>query len=536
MKRLDTDILVVGRGIAGLMTAWRATKHGADTLVTGLGAGASAWLQGCNLALGDADPRDDPRAHIADTLREGAGINDPDLVSDTVYRALDGFRELLALGVDFEQEGGRFSQRRAVGSTYARSCYVASVMWGGEAARLLTRALVEKGARFEGLQVVRLLNVDGAVAGAVAIDRRTREPVLIRAKVVVLANGGIGNLYGHSTYPKDVSGSAYAIAFHAGAALGDLEFIQFEPLVGRRPGAISGYAFPTTLLNEGAVLRDRHGKRFLFDFREEGEEGIGKEQLVRCIAMMGEQDRALDQSGVWLDATAVPPAKLFNYKWLNTFAKKHGLEMEKTPVDIWPAAHSCLGGVVVDRERRSTVPGLFAVGEAATGIHGAGRIGASSGTDVLASGAIVGHAATNAARARGEASPWWSLEEACGKEFDIDASPDDAAETDISRIAERRREILGTSAGIFRTGPSLKSGLASLEKLYAEVVPQARSHPASVRLGAADSLLVAGLVLDSALGREESRGAHLRRDFLDHDPKLGHSLRREWGKHGAFRV
>ena len=88
-------------------------------------------------------------------------------------------------------------------------------------------------------------------------------------------------------------------------------------------------------------MRDRNGARFLFDFRPQGEEGIGKEELVRCIATMGEQDRALDRSGVWLDATAVPPAKLFNYKWLNTFAKKHGLELDRTPVDIWPAAHSC---------------------------------------------------------------------------------------------------------------------------------------------------------------------------------------------------
>src|SRR5690606_4661455 len=151
---------------------------------------------------------------------------------------------------------------------------------------------------------------------------------------------------------------------------------QFEPLVGRNPASIRGYAFPTTLLAEGAVLRDRNGKRFLLEVRPEAEAGIGEEELVRCIAEMGVRGRAIDTSGVWLDATAVPAAKLTSYRWLATFARKHELDLARVPIDVWPAAHSCLGGAVVDRSRRTSVPGLFAVGEAATGIHGAGRIGA----------------------------------------------------------------------------------------------------------------------------------------------------------------
>ncbi len=522
MERLEADVLIVGRGLSGLMAAWHAAQAGANVLVLGLGGGASGWLQGLNVAHGHADPRDNTAVHAADILREGAGINRPDLVSDTVERAIDGFMDLVALGVPFARDDGGFRQRRAVGSSYARSCYVAESMWGPAASKILLARLSALGnVRLERRRVVRILRSDQSVAGAVVVDPRDVMPGLVRAPVVVIASGGVGSLYAHSTYPADITGASYALAHHAGAAIADVEFMQYEPLVARNPSAARGYAYPTTLLSEGAVLRDRDGKRFLLETRPEGEVGIGKEELVRCIAEMADAGRSIDGTGVWLDATAVPTEKLANYRWLGKFFRSHGLDPAKEPLDIWPAAHASLGGIVVDRERSSTVPGIYAVGEAATGIHGAGRIGAGSGTDVLASGVIAGRAA--AAAAQVPALPWAAVDEVWHRQFDIDVPANDLSDRDWAAFRQRLAVILSEAGGIFRTDSELGCGLKALQDLAVETMPDVRPHPGSRRLELADRLLVAELILAAARGRQESRGTHMRRDFPQPVPALASS-------------
>lgn len=528
MRVLEADVLVVGGGVAGLVAAWQARLAGADTRLLALGTGGSGWLQGVNVALGHADSRDSPDVHAEDLLREGCGVNDPALVRQTVEAARDAFFALQELGVGFAETGGRYLQRHASGSTYPRCCYVPGMMWGPKTAKVLRRALTDLGVVQDRLRLVRVVADNGRVEGAVAVDPRSGEACLVRAPAVVLASGGVGGLYPRSTYPSDVTGSSYAIAHHAGARLADMEFIQFEPLVGFNPPRIRGYVFPTTLFGDGAVLRDRNGKRFLLDGRPQGEAGIGKEELVSRMAAMRRLGRTLDAGGVLLDATDVPAATLQAYPWLSRFAAKQGIDLEREAVEVWPAAHTCLGGILVDRQRQSAVEGLFAAGEAAAGIHGAGRLAGGSGTDVIAGGYLAGRsAAACAGRTSGAAGPD-RLARHAGRMLDFEASHALRATRDLQAIQARAAEILGEAAGIERSGEALERGRDEIVRLYEAIRPCGPLPAASPRLAVADRVLVTGMILDAACRRRESRGTHLREDFPAADPAMGRSLENRW--------
>ena len=523
MELLNTDILVIGKGIAGLMASWCARKSGAKVIVLGLGGGASGWLQGVNIALGHADPTDSPKVHAQDLLREGCHINDPELVHDTVEAAIPAFLELVNQGVEFAREDGIFLQRLSSGSTYPRCCYVPAMMWGPKAARVLSAALKANGVEFMRLRAIRLFAASGRVCGVVAVSPRGRRVTVIGAKAVIMASGGVGGLFARSTYPNDVAGSTYAMAAHVGAALADMEFIQFEPLVGFNPAAIRGYVIPTTLFGDGATMRDVAGRRFLLESRPQGEAGIGKEDLVRQMARMREEARTLKSGGVWLDATTVSSAALASYPWLSKFMRRHSIDMTRDKVEVWPAAHTCLGGLIVDRERHSTVPGLYAVGEAAAGVHGAGRLAGGSGTDVLASGYIAGKAAAEAAKGRFAVSDRDMLE-AMRDVVDPDAPVCCETDESLTRTAEEAADILAEAAGMVRDGEALECASRRLDHLLRDVRTGGLCHPAAMRLRVFDRLLVSDIIVKAALRRRESRGAHLRRDFPECDERFSRSL------------
>lgn len=514
MRRTDTEVLVVGRGMAGLLAAFHAAKAGASVVVTGTGGGASSWLQGVNVPLGHADPRDTPEILYQDILREGYGLSDPALARDTAEGAIEVFNELTELGVEFARDGDRFRQRHASGSTYPRCCFVPGMMWGPRAKQVLRQRLeAMPNVRFEPIIIARLLVDDAGVAGAAAYDPKTSDPVVIGARSVVLAAGGIGALFAHSTYPPDVWGASYALAYHAGACLKGMEFIQFEPLVVHAPERLRGYVIPTTLFGDGAFLTDAQGVRFLLEFRPQGEAGIGKEELVLAMAEMARQRRAARSGAVRLDARAVPLATLKGYPWLYDFLLKHGIDLSRETIEVLPAAHTCLGGIEVDVDRQTCVAGLFAAGEAAAGVHGAGRLAGGSGTDVIVSGARAGDAAARAAqRPRSEALMDLFRAE-CGT-----CEPAVERMELLESVRRRARAVLSEAAGIWRDGPTLSKALDEIAELYWRIRPATPVTPASQQLRLADMLLVSGMVLASAMAREESRGAHQRTDFPETNP------------------
>lgn len=501
------DVLVIGQGVAGLLAAHAAAESGARVLVAGLGNGASSWLQGVNVPLGHADPRDTPDMLAADITREGYGLSDPELVRATAAEAPEVFDLLVSLGVEFAVDGGVFRQRHASGSTYPRCCFVHSAMWGPVTIQALRSDLRKRrNVALVKAHLVRLLRDGERVIGAAGYEPRTGNPLVLAAPRVVLASGGVGGLYEHSTYPSDVFGSSYAMAFHAGAVLTGMEFIQFEPLVAFEPKPIRGYVMPTTMFGDGATLRDASGLRFLLETRPEGEAGIGKEELVYAMAEMVRVGRAASSGAVWFDARPIPEKILEGYPWFWRFFRKHAIDPTREMIEVLPAAHTCLGGIKVDVQRRTTVPGLFAAGEAAAGIHGAGRLAGGSGTDVIVSGHRAGLSAAS------DSAPAAEPRAALALARSLFAGTGRVPGGHYERSVRRARAIMSSAAGLWRDETSLSAALIEIRDLF-ESCSGPVASPASVRLALQDRLTVSGMILESALARRESRGAHQR---LDH--------------------
>ncbi|MBI3974322.1 MAG: FAD-binding protein [Chloroflexi bacterium] len=537
MIRLDTDVLVIGGGVSGLLAAWQASRSGAMVRIAAHGSGASMWLQGLNVPLGHADPRDSAGALYEDIMREGQGLSDPTLARQTAETVAEAFHDLLALGVGFAQKDGKFVQRHAAGSTYPRCCYVPGIMWGPEARRVLRRHLAHTpNVTRHSLTIVDLLPTPEGECGAVGFEIRTHEPALIRARAVVLAAGGVGQLFAHSTYPRDIWGAAPAMAYRAGATLIDMELIQFEPLVVYHPASLRGFVVPTTLFGDGAVLRDAAGVRFLPEFRPVGEAGMSKEQLVVAMATVARDGRAEADGSVWLDATPVRREVLEGYPWLYPVLKKHGIDLAVQQLAVKPAAHTCMGGIKVDARRATGVPGLFAAGEASAGVHGAGRLAGGSATEIVVSGTLAGRSAAALARQVSEPPDWTTLERQAREVFELDAASDtspgrtDAEDTAAKQVVDRLRELMSGAAGVWRDHVGLSEALVSVGRLATTAEARLAGRP---RLGdpwlrVTDMLLVARLILAAVLQRTESRGAHQRTDYPARDPR--------WNRHIEWRL
>ena len=514
MQTDQADVVIVGAGMAGLIAALKASHEKSSVLVLSKGAGASCWLQGVNAAVKQSNSPDSPKIHFEDIVREGYGLSNPDLARDTAIHAIEVLEELRELGVNFAEDNGFLKQRHASGSTYPRCCYVSGMMWGPKARRVLISALKKRpNVTFKHAHVLRVLVDKDRAVGVAAVMAPSGRPFAVSSSAVILASGGVGGIYDHSTYPRDVTGSSYALAFHAGAQLIDMEFMQFEPLVAYEPKSIRGYVIPTTLFGDGATLRDKHGERFLLEVRPQGEPGIGKETLVLSIADMARQNRAQSSGAVWLDARSVPKQVLDGYPWLFPYLMKRGVDLTKDQVAILPAAHTSLGGILVNQDRESTISGLFAVGEAAGGIHGAGRLAGGSGTDVLASGSRAGKAATLNQHALLNTSEINKLFSNMFTHEVVSMTPTPQER----KLHSELRALMSKSGGIWRDEKNLCEGIDKLKKIQDKISFSYPIPAGSFSVILEDMLLVSNLILKSALSRCESRGAHQRTDHIDTD-------------------
>ena len=517
----QADVVVVGAGVAGIIAALKASHEKSSVLILSKGAGASCWLQGVNAAVKQNNSPDSPKIHFEDIIREGYGLSNQNLARDTAFHAVEVLEELRELGVNFAEDNGFLKQRHAAGSTYPRCCYVSGMMWGPKARRIIISALKKRpNVTFKHANVLRVLVDKERAVGVAAVMIPSGQPLAVSSGAVILASGGVGGIYDHSTYPRDVTGSSYALAFHAGAQLIDMEFVQFEPLVAYEPKSIRGYVIPTTLFGDGATLRDKDGKRFLLEVRPQGEPGIGKETLVLTIADMARQNRAESSGAVWLDARSVPQQVLDGYPWLFPYLMKRGVDLSKDQVAILPAAHTSLGGILVNQDRESTLSGLFAVGEAAGGIHGAGRLAGGSGTDVLASGSRAGKAATLSKHTPLNNSEIKNLFFKTFTDEVISMSPTPQER----KLHSELRSLMSKSAGIWRDAKSLCEGIEKLKKIQDKISFTYPIPAGSFLVFLNDMLLVSNLILKSALSRCESRGAHQRTDHIDKDMTIFSTL------------
>jgi L-aspartate oxidase len=502
----STDFLVLGSGIAGLLTAHKLARLGRVTLVTKKEAAESNtnYAQGGIAAV--MSEIDTFESHVRDTLIAGAGICDEEVVRLTVSEAPARVRELQELGV-------RFSEREAVidlgleaGHSQRRILHAGDIT-----GRELERALVASVRRDRNVNLVEnalavdlILDRSGACRGAYVMDRASGRIEPVVAEATVLATGGAGKVYLYTTNPDIATGDGMAMAWRAGAVMGNMEFVQFHPTCLYHPQAKS-FLLSEALRGEGGKLLLKDGTRFMakYDRRKE----LAPRDIV-ARAIDAELKRTGDEC-VYLDMTHHPRAFL-KTRFPNIYAKvrSFGIDMAVTPIPVVPSAHFFCGGVHTDTSGRTSVPRLYAVGETAhTGLHGANRLASNS----LLEGCVFAHrlaAHLASPAAPGPAAPFKAKPWNPGRAVTSDEA------VVISQNWDEIRQLMWNYVGIVRTDKRLDRAWARLELLRREISEYYWDFlptPDVVELrNIAD---VATMVIQSAMLRKESRGLHYTLDY-----------------------
>jgi succinate dehydrogenase / fumarate reductase, flavoprotein subunit len=522
-----SEALIIGAGAAGLRVAIELIGGGVQPLVIGKrrhGDAHTAWAAGgINASLGTRDPEDRPEIHAADTIREGHFICDPRAVELLARDAPERVRELHAWGCDFHLHEREIDQRYFGAQSFRRTCFVGDVT-----GRAMLDTLVAKARELEvpyrqNLMVTRILVADGRAVGAFAVDLETGGGVLLESPVVVVAAAGHTSIYARSSSrPDENTGDAAALALEAGARLRDMELVQFHPTGRVDPPELRGRLVTEAVRGEGGHLLNAQGERFMERYSPEHMELDARDVVARAIYTEVEEGRGTPDGAVLLDISHRGRAFLEERlpAMLKGFAEA-GIDIASEPMPVAPTAHYAMGGIRVDFDSGATdVPGLYAVGEATAGVHGANRLGGNSLAETVVFGCITGRHLLDA---RDEAPPAADAR-ALGR--DEAARLERLARADGQHepreLTEELRTVMWRHAGIVRNESLLREGLRQLASL------RERSDSLAVRAGTSSDafvaalnlrfmLLVARTVLEGALLRRESRGAHYRDDAPERD-------------------
>jgi L-aspartate oxidase len=486
------DLLVIGSGIAGLTAALIAAPRARVAVVTkaALEEGCSRYAQGGIAAAVAAD--DSPQLHYADTIAAGRGLCDPRAVRVLVEEGPRRVRQLVEWGVRFDTQDGDLLVGREAAHSRSRILHARGDATGLEIETALVARLRASGARIlERHEVVQLLGNDaGTCIGVEVRDTDTGALRRLTATSTVLASGGAGRLWRHTTNPEPATGDGIALAWELGAQVASMEFVQFHPTALALPGA-PRFLISEAVRGEGAQVIDSSGRRFLFDADPRGElapRDVVAQEIWRELRRSGEGSVFLDCSGL-ADRAAV------RFPTISETCRSFGIDIRTDPIPIAPAAHYLIGGVRTDLRGASSVPGLFACGEvASSGIHGANRLASNS----LLESVVFAHRAAAAALERAAEAPPPSLQDAV-QPPSAGRSGDDAA------AMARLSDAMWDGAGVVRDAAGLRRAGEVVEGL----------GETSRRVAAAAT--TASLVCAAALSREESRGCHVRADFPESD-------------------
>lgn len=516
MREYRTDVLVVGAGLAGLRAAARARREGGSVLIVHQGKGASGGVLAFNAV--DAASGDSTELYLEDIMRSGGEINNPALAQRFVSLSPGLLASLKQYGYEPDKGGdGVYLRRHLGGNSKARSFYSGDGT-GGAVTACLWRWLRENGAaELPRVRAWLPVVMNGGMAGVVAADADSGEEVFIRAAATVLAGGGIGRLFAGSTYPADVDASCEALGLLAGAELVDMEFVQFEPTVCFTHPAVDRMEMPTAMLGDGAKLLNGRGERFMLQYGFEREAGIEKAFMAKCISREIAEGRGSPNGGVCFDATDIPPEILTRYALRVKRLADAGIDLTKDSVEVKPVAHSHMGGIRIDENTATRVPGLFAAGECSGGLHGASRIAGNGGAEVLVMGDAAGEAA---AKACGDVPEREAFLRAAREAVDGIAAGYGAAGAP-ENFAARIAGILARGCGILRDGAGLEAAAAELDAAESERLSASAAAAVSPErsVAALGQMLTARCILSAALRRAESRGAHCRADFPDASPE-----------------
>ncbi|HLL15295.1 MAG TPA: L-aspartate oxidase [Pyrinomonadaceae bacterium] len=505
---LETDFIVVGSGIAGLRAALEIAATGARVVVLTKERAAESNTEYAQGGVAVALSEDDETAlHEDDTQAAGAGLCDERAVRVLVEDGRRYMSELIEWGAEFDREGGRLLFTQEAAHSRRRILHAGGDATGHEIVRaLLARAHADKRIRFLAHAATEeLIMEDGRCRGVRYLDPLVRASRSLRARAVLLASGGAGQLYLHTTNPQVATGDGMAMAYAAGAELADMEFVQFHPTALNVEGA-PRFLLSEAMRGEGGVLRNAEGKRFMPRYHERAE--LAPRDIV-SRAIVAELERTATRTA-FIDMTALDARYLRRrFPKIYDTCLRHGLDITREPVPVSPAAHYIMGGVRTDLDGRTTLRGLYAAGEVAcTGVHGANRLASNSLLEGLVFGARAGRAATIDHAGDTLVAPH---DDANGNGAAAGQAMSDAgagAGEIALAVRKRVRRLMWERVGILRSRQSLLRALSEFEQ-----IERARSLRAPSRNFATVALLIAR----AALWREESRGAHFRHDFPERD-------------------
>jgi len=526
----EHDVLIIGAGGAGLRAAIEALAQGASVGVVCkslLGKAHTVMAEGgIAAAMANVDAADSWKTHFRDTMRGGKLLNNWRMAQLHAQEAPDRVRELEQWGALFDRtETGDILQRAFGGHTFKRLCHV-----GDRTGLEMIRTLQDRGVQ-QGIDVymectvTRLLTEGGRVTGAFAYWRETGRFIVFKAKSIVIATGGIGKAWRITSNSWEYTGDGMALAYQAGAELMDMEFVQFHPTGMVWPPGVQGILVTEAVRGEGGVLRNKAGERFMEKYDPKRMELSTRDVVARSIYTEVKAGRGTEHGGAYLDISHKPAdyVKKKLPSMYHQFKELADVDITKGPMEVGPTCHYMMGGIRVDAETaQSTVPGLFAAGEAAAGLHGSNRLGGNSLSDLLVFGRRAGLAA--AERAKRAPAPSLDANQIEQAEKELLAPFSNAGTESPYAVHRDLQEVMQNLVGIYRTEEDLKKALVELEKLTARAAKASVEGSRLFNPGWHLSydlkamLIVSEAVTRSALARTESRGAHSRIDFSNLDP------------------
>ena len=499
------DVLIIGGGLAGLRAALAVPADQSVLVITksSLRQSNSNYAQGGIASV--LDPEDRFEDHIADTITAGGQLCDPAVVEMVVREAPARINELIEWGTNFDQHSGSLALGREGGHSHHRIVHALGDATGKE----VMRAVIDRTCALPNVETwenaftLDLLTDEGRCRGALVWSAEQGK-VLVWAKQTILCTGGTGQIYRETTNPEVATGDGLAIAYRAGAELGDMEFMQFHPTVLYIAGS-SRSLITEAMRGEGAWLVDRHGHRFMAEYDLRGE--LAPRDIVsRAIVTQMERTR---HPNVYLDLTHLDPATVrTRFPGIAATCAEFGLDITRDWIPVRPGAHYMVGGVTVDMEGRTSLPNLWAAGECtSSGLHGANRLASNSLLEGLVYGAHAGEGAARAAATIADDFRALPL---------VNPPVEEATEAlNLADIRNSLKSLVWRSAGVRRDREHLLEASENIDRWCGYVLPRQFSDTSGWELQ--NMLTVARIIIEAALEREETRGVHLRTDFPEAD-------------------
>jgi succinate dehydrogenase / fumarate reductase, flavoprotein subunit len=549
MTHLETDVLIVGAGGAGMYAAIAAARAGSERVLlldkSLIGRGGATIMAQMTVAAALAEESDDDwRLHLADTLEAGRGLCDETLAAVLCEEAPARIREMGEWQVGWAQrDTGRIAQVTAPGHSRPRCCYVDFLNTGPAVAATLRRRVSRIAAvrRVSNLSVTDLVTNEGAVVGAVALDTVNGEPVTITARATIIATGGLTRIYRRNSASANMGGDGYALALMAGAPLVDMEFVQFFPighlaprLVGMDPIMWDPFRYKL-----GGRLLDGTGNEFLGRYGSEETDAYITPRDIASYAITKEvaAGRGSPHGGVYLSFEHVPEAALRDsFGPVIERLAKNGIDLARAPVEVSPIAHYHMGGIVVDEHMASPLPGIYAAGEAVGGANGANRLSGNAIPEALVFGERAGRFGATATPVVG-----WRESAASGATERIrELAEGRKGVVAAAELLAQLRTLMWDDVGPLRDNAGLSRALSRLADMRAALGGVAIAPGRECNASLADwfelraSVIAAEAVTRAALARCESRGAHQREDFPHSNREFAKSQRVVMDKAGCI--